>query len=857
MILRPRQVEFTDKCLAALEEHGNTLGVAPTGAGKTLMLSSVISHFDNALFLQHRDELVDQNFKTFKKINPTTPTDFFTADRKVFLERGVTFAMVQTLMRQNNLERIKSVDLLAIDECFVRGTLVDKTPIELLRAGDFVNSFNHDLGRVEKKRVVRVFKNKQRGDLLKIYFKNTPPLICTPGHPVFSKLENKYINASELTCGDMVLTITAYGMLHLLKNYTQSYQASKIQIKKAWKSLLRKILLYTILQKDKCDNNGKNKSQVCIKENEGKQSDEKCGDESQGVYISSCNGMEANNSGWKWMHCPAASLTSSIYSWLGFGGICKYRNAHEGNAVLLQDRHWKFRFKDWDRGGWGQSWCPSEKKSRPKKNQVSRIERVDYFEVQKQGSDNKFARMCPDGFVYNIEVEDNNNYFANGVLVHNCHHSSADGYQRILNRCKEINPDVKVFGVTATPVRGDRKALKETFSNIADVITLKELIHSGHLVRPRTFVVDCGLQEDLKKVRITAGDFDQDAVAEIMDKVAVNDKVVEEWKKLAHDRSTVIFCSTVEHARHVTHAFKEAGISAELVWGDMPGHERKAVLHRLETFETQVVVNVAVLTEGFDFQPLSCVVLLRPCSFKSTMMQMIGRGLRKVDQDRYPGVVKDNCIILDFGYSILTHGNLDVDANLEPERKKIKCEGCGEIIYAYYDECPYCGTPVPKQSSESGGEAEPKGELDHFILTEVELLEMSPFRWEDLWDGSVTIANAITAWACCVLYNGRWVAIGGNQEKGSTHVLENSSERIQALSTADDYLREHGDQDACSKTRSWMSMPASDKQAELIGLGPMDAFGTNRYRASCLITWGFNQRKIRSLVETYGSKKAA
>ena len=62
----------------------------------------------------------------------------------------------------------------------------------------------------------------------------------------------------------------------------------------------------------------------------------------------------------------------------------------------------------------------------------------------------------------------------------------------------------------------------------------------------------------------------------------------------------------------------------------------------------QVLVNVAVLTEGYDSQPMSCVVLLRPCSQKSAMLQMIGRGLRVVDPTLYPGVVKKDCIVLDF-----------------------------------------------------------------------------------------------------------------------------------------------------------------------------------------------------------------
>ena len=63
--------------------------------------------------------------------------------------------------------------------------------------------------------------------------------------------------------------------------------------------------------------------------------------------------------------------------------------------------------------------------------------------------------------------------------------------------------------------------------------------------------------------------------------------------------------------------------------------------------DIQVIVNVHVLTEGWDFPPISCVVLLRTASNKSTMIQMVGRGLRIVDNREYPDLVKINCIVLD------------------------------------------------------------------------------------------------------------------------------------------------------------------------------------------------------------------
>ncbi|HBR68721.1 MAG TPA: helicase, partial [Rhodospirillaceae bacterium] len=61
----------------------------------------------------------------------------------------------------------------------------------------------------------------------------------------------------------------------------------------------------------------------------------------------------------------------------------------------------------------------------------------------------------------------------------------------------------------------------------------------------------------------------------------------------------------------------------------------------------------------------SCIVLLRPSSYKSTMIQMIGRGLRTVDPAEYPDIIKKDCIVLDFGTASLIHGSLEQSVDLD------------------------------------------------------------------------------------------------------------------------------------------------------------------------------------------------
>jgi DNA repair protein RadD len=443
--------------------------------------------------------------------------------------------------------------------------------------------------------------------------------------------------------------------------------------------------------------------------------------------------------------------------------------------------------------------------------------------------------------------------FLDLLVIDEAHHVAANSYKSVIQAARNINPRLKVFGVTATPQRGDRRGLSETFSNVADIISLSELISTGFLVKPRFFVIDCDIRDDLAKVKVTTNDFDMNEVAAIMDKQVVTNRVLDEWTAKAGGRKTVMFCSTVAHAEHVADFFKTTGHKADIIHGEMPDGERRRVLRAFDKGEIQVLVNVAVLTEGWDCQDVSCVVLLRPCSYKSTMIQMIGRGLRKVDPDRYPGVIKSDCIVLDFGYSILAHGSIDTDVCLTPEPGNKKCPECQTKLPAGALECPVCGYEFPIAADVEDDEDEPDVEIDkmkmplsHFNMTEVHLMDMSPYRWQDLFDGAVVMANGLTAWACLVNYNDKWY-VCGRAEGAAARLIYATDDKVTALASADDFLRQAGDKDASRKTKRWLSEPATDKQLQLLDLTGMQ-FGMTKYLASCLITWKFNERDIKRIL---------
>jgi len=462
------------------------------------------------------------------------------------------------------------------------------------------------------------------------------------------------------------------------------------------------------------------------------------------------------------------------------------------------------------------------------------------------------------------------------LIIDECHHVAAASYLRILEAVRSVNPDVKIAGFTATPMRADKKGLRDAFDNCADQITVRELIDLGFLVPPRAYVIDVGVREDLRNVRMLASDFDPGEVETIMNRRVINQEVVRNWKEKAGDRKTIVFCSTIKHAEDVKAAFVDEGIKAETVDGKTPVQARRRLLKRFQTGGFQVLVNVGVLVEGFDEPTVSAVVLLRPCSFKSTMIQMIGRGLRPVNRREHPGITKKDCIVLDFGTSILTHGDIDAEVQLDgskgdtetdgetpvkacPEEGNVTTPymlpdhegryGCGAEVPTGCLNCPFCGFRFEKPGGEDG-------EADAVQLTEIDLMNRSPFRWVDLFgNGRVLVASGFDCFSVVASPDGEnWYSIG--KEKGQRLLVTlGETGKPQAVAMADDFLRQRETGLNSNKARRWMADPATLKQAahlQRFGYnvieGPFGAENFTKLTATAHLNFIWNRRQIEKII---------
>lgn len=467
------------------------------------------------------------------------------------------------------------------------------------------------------------------------------------------------------------------------------------------------------------------------------------------------------------------------------------------------------------------------------------------------------------------------------LILDEAHHAAAPTWRAIIDAAREKNPACKIAGFTATPERTDRKGLRGVFSNICDAVTIGELVKLGFLVPPKAYVVDVGgTSQALAQVK--GSDFgDQAEVEEILNTTAVNDEVVRHWRDKAGERRTIVFCSTVRHAQDVASAFGSAGVAAACVHGAMPDAERQTLLCDLARGRLQVLCNVMVLTEGFDCPPVSCVILLRKCSAKSPLIQMVGRGLRTVNPEEYPGVKKRDCVVLDFGTSLLTHGDIQADAILAEERELVENEaqtkicpteesevyrvpdgngqvGCGAELPAQTRVCPLCGFRFERLDAVGDERI-----ITRVELTEMDILDASPFRYVDLFGtGCHLMASGFAAWAGVFSVDGEaYSALGYARNNGRrVHQLTMDVERVQALASADDWMREHETEGAAKKTKGWLDQPASAKQCELLnrfGYGlAVDLLGgcqtLTKYQAACHANFQFSRDQIEVALGVWG-----
>ena len=277
-------------------------------------------------------------------------------------------------------------------------------------------------------------------------------------------------------------------------------------------------------------------------------------------------------------------------------------------------------------------------------------------------------------------------------------------------------PSARFIGFTATPWRLNKtQSLRQRYTAIVTSPGYQELIAAGYLVQPRHFAYK-GSRLDLSKVGTVNGDYKPRALDVLCNSPFMIQRAVDELITHGRDRQTICFTVSCAHAIAIVSALRLHGFTAEAITGATPDKERAAIFQRFDTRQTQCLVSVGVLTEGYDAPIASCILLLRPTLSRALNTQMVGRGLR-------PFVGKDDCIIIDLADNYMRHGlvaNIDtwtLDGAIEVAETLKCCPSCGSVISRLETACPNCGHVF--EGNRDGNGKNPRGQDVDLDLEEV------------------------------------------------------------------------------------------------------------------------------------------
>jgi DNA repair protein RadD len=325
-------------------------------------------------------------------------------------------------------------------------------------------------------------------------------------------------------------------------------------------------------------------------------------------------------------------------------------------------------------------------------------------------------------------------------------HKDEGGYRKLIAALLEINPSMRLVGLTASPFRMGHGLITDgespLFKEIVKPVTIEELVHDGYLAPLSSKATKHTLSTE--GVHKRGNEYIDKELQAAVDTSDNNLYVVNEIIEKSFGRKKVlVFAAGTEHAKHLTQLLNERGMSAKFVVSDMLDSERDEVLRQHQAGEIKAVVNINILSVGYDDPEIDCIALVRPTMSPRLYLQQAVRGCRPVYANGYgldtkegrfaamaAGSKPNGCLVLDFGGNVAEHGPV---TNIRPPRKAGSgngeppvrlCEVCSEIVHISTPICPCCGTPFPP----------PKEKLlvlhTDDIMTGLSELEVSSWHWK-------------------------------------------------------------------------------------------------------------------------------
>ena len=657
--------------------------IAPAGSGKTWIAASIIQHFQKG-----------RPGWRFGWLAPTRET--CQQARTSLRVAGVPDEIVDIRCPHESVDFSKK-DMLIVDECFPSWTKIGSKTISEIKVGDMVDSYDHSSKTIEKRRVLDVFKTPAPSTMVTVWTENGP-VTCTTGHPFWDGFE--YVPAISLTADDVVATIPTHehGMQRVriddrkkrsfLDNPKAGLRAmqnrSSVREKEARRNSMcmvqdashmhgensssqesgctqarASLLLDSVSGLDGFKNEFGN--DVGHEQSDGRQYfqmdvSEDCirSDQKACLGISQTDRPQAEGSWGEWNRVNIKSAYALIHVQTSGGISNQYCWKWDSEcSELLQGGSSGAFSESGDRSGWRLAPFNQQEGCGQKENRNTQFTRVVRVEIHQRGSPSWSRAMRGEDQVYNFSVEGNENYFANGILVHNCKHSPAAGWRRIIESCSGLR-----YGFDATPWGDDpdrNEVTRTLFHNrtyeisrtdIGDSLAdaYLEISHATDLNIQQKIDdnIDRLFQSRRKYMRITDEELKRMCAWESLVDIGIcqnkerNDYAIQ-YAMEHGDMQTLILIPRItlgeDYERRIP--------ASRLVHSKISKKLRKAAMDEFKSGQLKTMIATSLADEGLDLPNVDLLIMVSGGRSSQKTIQRASRALRKTE-------TKNCATILDF-----------------------------------------------------------------------------------------------------------------------------------------------------------------------------------------------------------------
>lgn len=274
------------------------------------------------------------------------------------------------------------------------------------------------------------------------------------------------------------------------------------------------------------------------------------------------------------------------------------------------------------------------------------------------------------------------------LVIDECHRVSMEGetqYFQVINKLRHASPKLCILGLTATPYRLGQGWIYQYNAHKEDMKTdedrfFKKCIYElsiGYMIKNKFLTPPIKIDSpvacyDFSMLELHGTRYNQKEIENILkDQKRITPSIIANIVEMAKERQGVmIFTSSVAHAREILGLLP---MGSALVTGETEIEERDEIITDFKLKKIKFLVNVSVLTTGFDAPHVDVIAILRPTESVSLYQQIVGRGLRLS-----PG--KTDCLVLDYtgvGHDIFSP---EIDEDRPSENSvvvDILCPQCG------------------------------------------------------------------------------------------------------------------------------------------------------------------------------------